>query len=406
LFIDKIKLVLLSVISGILVGLGAIILHSLFNIIWTDILQVASPSWRSQLVIVSGLVSSIGWYFLQRKGKELVSVEKQIFPKTSREQFPDFGRHMGHILLQIVTVGLGSPIGKEVAPRELGSLFSTYLAKKVSITAEERSVLVAGSTVAGLAAIYQIPFASILFAFEVYRLPITFFNILIVAITSYGATFIANIEISNAPIYHVVSQSVDGSTIVISSLMTLITIPVAKVFTRLSKSASKHRTKDKRIVWQLPIVFVFLSLLSYSFPALLGNGALLIQASLNGMGVNDAVALFVLKFSIVLLCLRFGSYGGTMTPSISIGSVLGEIIVLIGSSLGWITHSQIFLVVASCSFLGITMNAPLTAGMIVYSFIGLQKSYLLPILISISIVYLVEFIMKESLVTRLFDRNR
>lgn len=80
---------------------------------------------------------------------------------------------MGHILLQIVTVGLGSPIGKEVAPRELGSLFSTYLAK-VSITAEERSVLVAGSTVAGLAAIYQIPFASILFAFEVYRLPITF----------------------------------------------------------------------------------------------------------------------------------------------------------------------------------------------------------------------------------------
>ena len=96
-FIDKIKLVLLSVISGILVGLGAIILHSLFNIIWTDILQVASPSWRSQLVIVSGLVSSIGWYFLQRKGKELVSVEKQIFPKTSREQFPDFGRHMGHM---------------------------------------------------------------------------------------------------------------------------------------------------------------------------------------------------------------------------------------------------------------------------------------------------------------------
>ena len=101
-FIDKIKLVLLSVISGILVGLGAIILHSLFNIIWTDILQVASPSWRSQLVIVSGLVSSIGWYFLQRKGKELVSVEKQIFPKTSREQFPDFGRHMGHILLFVI----------------------------------------------------------------------------------------------------------------------------------------------------------------------------------------------------------------------------------------------------------------------------------------------------------------
>ncbi|HFI0451934.1 TPA: hypothetical protein ACGOY4_001957 [Streptococcus suis] len=142
-FIDKIKLVLLSVISGILVGLGAIILHSLFNIIWTDILQVASPSWRSQLVIVSGLVSSIGWYFLQRKGKEQVSVEKQIFPKTSREQFPDFGRQMGHILLQIVTVGLGSPIGKEVAPRELGGVVFDLLSKK-SINNSRRTVSIGG----------------------------------------------------------------------------------------------------------------------------------------------------------------------------------------------------------------------------------------------------------------------
>ncbi|HFI0695148.1 TPA: chloride channel protein [Streptococcus suis] len=405
-FIDKIKLVILSVISGILVGLGAIILHSLFNIIWIDILQVASPSWRSQLVIVSGLVSSIGWYFLQRKGKELVSVEKQIFPKTSSEQFPDFGRQMGHILLQIVTVGLGSPIGKEVAPRELGSLFSTYLAKKVSITAEERSVLVASTTVAGLAAIYQIPFASILFAFEVYRLPLTFLNILIVAITSYGATFIANMEISNSPLYQVVGQTVDGSTLVFSILMTVIALPIAKIFRNLSKSVSQHRTKDKRILWQLPLIFILLALLSYSYPDLLGNGALLIQASLDGLRLTDAMILFVLKFIFVLLCLRFGSYGGTMTPSISIGAALGEIVVLIGSSLGLINHSQIVLVVASCSFLGITMNAPLTAGMIVYSFIGLQKSYLLPILISISIVYLVEFIMKESLVTRLFDRNR
>lgn len=132
----------------------------------------------------------------------------------------------------------------------------------------------------------------------------------------------------------------------------------------------------------------------------------MIQASLDGLRLTDAMILFVLKFIFVLLCLRFGSYGGTMTPSISIGAALGEIVVLIGSSLGLINHSQIVLVVASCSFLGITMNAPLTAGMIVYSFIGLQKSYLLPILISISIVYLVEFIMKESLVTRLFDRNR
>jgi H+/Cl- antiporter ClcA len=35
-----------------------------------------------------------------------------------------------HSLLQIVTVGLGSPLGREVAPRELGAVVATWLAEK------------------------------------------------------------------------------------------------------------------------------------------------------------------------------------------------------------------------------------------------------------------------------------
>lgn len=392
---NNISLLLLTVTLAIMVGVGAIILHCVFDFFWSDILQTSTSGQRSQLVIVSGLISSVGWYFLQRQSNGIISVKNQIFPKTSSEQLPNFGRQMGHILLQIVTVGLGSPIGKEVAPREFGSLLSTYLAKKVSITAEERSVLVAASTVAGLAAIYQIPFASILFAFEIYRIPLTILNFLIIAITSYGATFIANIEISNAPMYHVASQPVNWSILVISSFMTLITIPTAKVFTSLSKSASKHRTKDRRILWQLPVVFVLLALLSYYFPSLLGNGSLLIQSSLDGMRLSDVVALFVLKFIIVLLCLRFGSYGGTMTPSISIGAVFGEVIVLLGGVLGWVKYSPIFIIISACSFLGVTMSAPFTAGMIVYSFIGFQESYMIPILISVGILFSFEFIVKK-----------
>lgn len=392
---NNISLLLLTVTLAIMVGVGAIILHCVFDFFWSDILQTSTSGQRSQLVIVSGLISSVGWYFLQRQSNGIISVKNQIFPKTSSEQLPNFGRQMGHILLQIVTVGLGSPIGKEVAPREFGSLLSTYLAKKVSITAEERSVLVAASTVAGLAAIYQIPFASILFAFEIYRIPLTILNFLIIAITSYGATFIANIEISNAPMYHVASQPVNWSILVISSFMTLITIPTAKVFTSLSKSASKHRTKDRRILWQLPVVFVLLALLSYYFPSLLGNGSLLIQSSLDGMRLSDSVALFVLKFIIVLLCLRFGSYGGTMTPSISIGAVFGEVIVLLGGVLGWVKYSPIFIIISACSFLGVTMSAPFTAGMIVYSFIGFQESYMIPILISVGILFSFEFIVKK-----------
>jgi H+/Cl- antiporter ClcA len=38
-----------------------------------------------------------------------------------------------HILLQIITVAMGSPLGREVAPREAGALFAGGAARRLHL---------------------------------------------------------------------------------------------------------------------------------------------------------------------------------------------------------------------------------------------------------------------------------
>lgn len=77
----------------------------------------AGAARRFLVLIAAGLVAGGGWWLLGRYGKKRVSISAAVArpdnpmpPKTT----------LVHILLQIVTVAMGSPLGREVAPREAG----------------------------------------------------------------------------------------------------------------------------------------------------------------------------------------------------------------------------------------------------------------------------------------------
>src|SRR6266478_9045631 len=78
----------------------------------------AASDLRRFLALCScGAVAAIGWWLLYRFGSPLVSIAQAV-RKGGRMPF---WATLTHAILQIVTVGLGSPLGREVAPRELGA---------------------------------------------------------------------------------------------------------------------------------------------------------------------------------------------------------------------------------------------------------------------------------------------
>src|SRR4029077_20218417 len=162
-------LVLVTIVTGIASGLGGMALalllrlvqhiaygHGPYTLGHQSFLQevTAATDLRRFLALCScGAVAGIGWWFLYRFGTPLVSI-RQAVQKGSRMPF---WATLIHAILQIVTVGLGSPLGREVAPRELGAALATKLAARANLTPKCTRIMIACGAGAGLAAVYNVP---------------------------------------------------------------------------------------------------------------------------------------------------------------------------------------------------------------------------------------------------------
>lgn len=172
-----------------------------------------------------------------------------------------------------------------------------------------------------------------------------------------------------------------GLTILLAILIT----PLAQLFRHLTQKAQASKVTTKSILWKLPLTSLLLASFFLYFPEILGNGGALAQAVFDGMGVWYGLACVVIKAVLVLLTLKNGAYGGTLTPSFSIGAVLGFLVAVLCQLVVPELSLTSAMLIGSSIFLAITMNAPLTAVGLVMSFTR-QSLKALPILLLAVIV--------------------
>ena len=372
----NLKLLLAVILQGIVSGLSGIFLHYLLEMLeelafgqsehhsgfLTD--GVSSSRIGLSLIIV-GLSSSLVWYFLQ-KGSKIYSIKAQMKDETSQYKL-HFLKQLFHSIWQIIAVGGGAPIGKEAAPREIGTLFAGPIGKICSLSKKDRIFLLACGAGAGLAAVYQVPLTSVFFVFETLGIALSIKRFVLVGLTTYVSTYIAGWVISDQALYQIPAITWSLKEIWIIPLLLLFLTPLAWLFGRLSKEVSSNRIKDKRILLTLPSAFLFLAGLASYFPHLLGNGRMMAQEVLNCSSGQTVLLMFFLKAVVVLIILWAGAYGGTLTPSFALGMAGAA---LLGMILSDGKHPSILLLGSVC-FLSVTLRAPLSATGLVIGFTGL-----------------------------------
>ncbi len=186
------------VLTGILAGLSgmvlALILHAIQHRLLVTVTGRSSvrchfyrasrsrPRPRRIVAIVAGgAVAGFGWWLLGRYGQRRVSIAAAV----ANPCVPmPAGTTTIHALLQIVTVALGSPLGREVAPREMGALGAGMVARKLRLLEDETRTLIACGAGAGLAAVYNVPLAGALFSLEVMLLSFSWEKTLAAMMTS------------------------------------------------------------------------------------------------------------------------------------------------------------------------------------------------------------------------------
>ena len=386
------RLLIAVILQGIVSGLSGIVLHYLLEMVeslafgqsehhsgfLTD--GVSSSRIGLSLIIV-GLGSSLVWYFLQ-KGSKIYSIKAQMKDETSQYKL-HFLKQLFHSIWQIIAVGGGAPIGKEAAPREIGTLFAGPIGKICSLSKKDQIFLLACGAGAGLAAVYQVPLTSVFFVFETLGIALSIKRFVLVGLTTYVSTYIAGLVISDQALYQIPVITWSLKEIWIIPLLLLFLTPLAWLFGRLSKAVSSNRIKDKRVLLTLPTAFLFLAGLASYFPHLLGNGRMMAQEVLNGSNGKTVLLLFILKALVVLITLWVGAYGGTLTPSFALGMAGAA---LFGMILGGGSQPSILLLGSVC-FLSVTLRAPLSATGLVIGFTGIGLDSLPYLLIIAFLAY-------------------
>ncbi|WP_322011153.1 chloride channel protein [Paraburkholderia sp. J12] len=390
---------LVTVLTGVGAGLGgmalALLLHAIQHLAYGyDIGQwvghesflegvsAASPERRLLVLLFCGLVAGLGWAALYRFGRPLVSIRKAVGAKDPR--MPVIST-LVHALLQIVTVALGSPLGREVAPREIGSLLAGHLANRAGLTPDDCRLLVACGAGAGLAAVYNVPLGGAVFVLEVLLGTFAPRALIAALVTSTVAAVVAWSGLGNDQQYLVPTFVLDGPLLVWAAVCGPLFGLAAWGFVKLTSSARAHAPRGGRLVLLSVLNFAAIGVLLAWFPQLAGNGKGAASLSFDGsLGMGLAAALLVLKVAIEASSLRAGAEGGLLTPGLTNGALFA---VVLG---GVWNHFLPGVVPGACAligagaFLAASMQMPVTAVVLIVEFTHANHDLMFPLLLAVA----------------------
>jgi H+/Cl- antiporter ClcA len=353
----------------------------------------SSPVRRALGPMVGGALAGLGWWILRPR--------TDVPPLSTAIKSRDRIRLVPFALdaaLQVVVVGSGASLGREVAPRQLAVAlgnFATGWMKRLS--PQDREILLACAAGAGLGAVYAVPLGGTLFSLRIMLKTWHPRAVGAALITSSLAVSVASYATHNQTNLLWPDLHISYRLIAYVLLLTPVTCVVGLAFNRVMATA--HRAALTRSWLLIPAIAgagLLIGVCSHWWPELPGNGKSILTASLaGGMTLTTAAAVLLLKPVLTAVFLRAGATGGLLTPALATGAAAGTLFVLaINAAAGTHFHVQAVSLAGAAGVLAVTQRTPFWAAIFVWELarppIWLSLVFLIAALSSYGIGRLVE----------------
>ena len=379
-----------GVIAG-LVGLACIhLLHWIQALAWDmhggTLLEAASavsPTRRVLVLTLGGVIGALSWFLLFRRNKAITSVSAAV----DGTPMPPL-RATWHALTQVLVVGLGASVGREVAPREMAAAFSAAAADRLGLSAEDRRIIVACGAGAGLAAVYSSPLSGAVYTLEILLVSRSGRAVAPAFLTSGIAVLISTGFTRPAPFYTVPTLTPSLSLTVFGALVGPLLGAAGWAFKQAVARVGAARPRDWRLLLTLPAAFLVVGLIASRLPSVLGNGQASAQTQFDaqwaaGAGLAFAALVLAAKTLTTFLTIRAGGWGGVLTPAVALGAGLGAVIGLPWASAWPGSEVAAFAFIGAAAFLGASMNAPFTGLILVIEFTAQGPTILVPAVLAV-----------------------
>ncbi len=433
-------LMILSMITGVGAGFGAVIIYNLVHFIRSLLHTGISQQYFNYLYLVYPVVGiSLAVFFIRYILKQSVGHGiPSVLYAISREHGNMKPHNMfSSIITSALTVGFGGSVGLEGPTVATGGAIGANLGRFLHLTFKHRILLLGAASAGAMAAIFKAPVAAIVFVFEVIMIDLTTLSIIPIMIASASGALVSYAFLGMDVIYPMQDLGAfefdDLPFYILLGVLTgLISVYFTEVYMWIGNFFEKFNNPWKRLFWGA----IILGLLILFFPSLYGDGYEAINQALHGkhdflfdnsffkhFEDSFAVAL-ILLFIIVLLkvvatSVTFGSggIGGIFAPTLFMGSGTG---LLFASVLKYIGIREIytnnFVLVGMAGMIAGVLHAPLT-GLFLIADLTQGYTLLMPLMITAAIsyatvrafethnVYSIQLAKRNELLTHHADKN-
>jgi H+/Cl- antiporter ClcA len=325
----------------------------------------SSPVRRALGPMVGGALAGLGWWLL-RSRSDVPSLSAAIADRERIRLLP----FSVDAALQVLVVGSGASLGREVAPRQfalaLGNVATGWIKR---LSDRDREILLACAAGAGLGAVYAVPLGGALFTLRIMLKSWHPRAVGAALITSSLAVAVASFVTHDQPNLNWPNIQVSYRLIGYALVLAPLTLILGLAFNRLMASA-RHvgLTRSWLLIPAVAGAGLLIGVCSRWWPELPGNGKSILTATLaGGMTMETAAIVLLLKPILTAVFLRAGARGGMLTPALATGAAAGTLLVLIINAVaGTEYHVPAVSMAGAAGVLAITQRAPFWAAIFVW----------------------------------------
>ncbi|TAJ15550.1 chloride channel protein [Marinilabiliaceae bacterium JC017] len=396
-------MMILSIITGISAGLGAVAIKNAVHFISHLVKSIEQEYGFLFLVTpVIGITLTVLFikYVIKRPVRHGIPNVLYAVSKTQGE----INRHnmFSSIIASSLTVGFGGSVGLEGPTVSTGAAIGSNIGQLFRLNYRQITLLLGCASAAAMAAIFKAPIAAIVFALEVIMLDLTLFSLVPLLLASASAVLTSYLFLGQDVLYPFkVEQTFEMIDLPFYILFGMVTGFVAIYFTRVYIFIEGLFERIGKMRWRLLVGGGILGGILFFFPALYGEGYKVINEALAGnpsylfdgtlfeqWGDNFIiVAVFlcmVISLKVVAASLTFGSggVGGIFAPTLFMGANTGLLFAMVVNKLGFHQLSENnFALIGMAGLIAGVLHAPLTALFLIAELSGGYQLFL-PLMIT------------------------
>ncbi len=408
---DKMFLLILAIMVGLLTAVEAYVLHGLINTIvalLTGRFAIDTYNWLYLVYPVIGIyLTSL---FVRYVVKDNIShgITRILYAISSNRSRLKTHNTWSSVIASAITIGFGGSVGAEAPIVLTGSAIGSNLGRLFQMDNKTLMTLVGCGAAGAIAGIFKAPFAGVLFVLEVFMFDLTATTALPLLIAALTASTVAYFTMgTEVQFKFTVEAPFALSQLPFYAVLGVFCAMVSLYFLRVTDHVEGWFAKRKSPWVKMLTGGLVLGAMVVLFPPLYGEGYAALTNLLHGnpdslfagtlysQWAGNTWAIVIVLFVLIMLkaiatatTIGSGGVGGTFGPSLVLGGLSGYFIATLGNQLGLPPQDTAnFALVGMAAVMTGVMHAPFMATFLIADITG-GYGLLVPLLTASAVTYL------------------